>query len=124
MKVDNAIFMGKRVLIVEDEDLIAALLEDLLKKLGLKVVATATRLADAVDFAEKDELDVALLDVMMKGLDVHPVVQALSRRGIPFAFVTGYGVTRTTGIYRDRPVLTKPITQPELRRVLREAFAT
>lgn len=122
MKVDVAL-QGRRVLIVEDEDLIAAMLEELLTKLECEIVATATRLGDATEIAEHGEIDVALLDVMMKGLDVHPVVEILSRRGIPFAFVTGYGMTHTTGVYRNRPVLMKPITLPELRRVLREALA-
>ena len=120
--MEDVVLRGARVLIVEDEDLIAALLEDLLSKLGCEVVATATTVTTATAVAGRDEIDVALLDVMMKGVDVHPVVEILARRGIAYAFVTGYGLIRTTGIYRNRPVLTKPITLPELRRVLREAL--
>lgn len=121
--MEDVVLRGARVLVVEDEDLIATLLEELLSKLGCVVVATATNVTEATAVAERDEIDVALLDVMMKGLDVHPVVEILARRGVPYAFVTGYGLIRTTGIYRNRPVLTKPITLPELRRVLREALA-
>lgn len=122
MRNESTLLEGRRVLVVEDEDLVASLLERLLAKLGCEDVAIASQLTEAAEIAARDEIDVALLDVMLRGLDVHPVVETLSRRGIPYAFVTGHGLTRTTGIYRDRPILNKPITLPELRRVLIEAL--
>lgn len=119
---DKVILKGRRVLIVEDEDLIATLLEDLLVKLECEVVSVATQLSEAVTMAKGKKFDVALLDIMLEGLDVHPVMEVLAKRDIPYAFVTGYGLPRKTGLYAKGPILNKPITLPGLKRVLREAL--
>lgn len=111
---------GLRVFVVEDVDLVAQLLRELIDKLGCETAFVASRLSDAVAFAESGDCDVALLDVMVVGEDVHPVVERLAARGIPFGFVTGHGTTHpATGIYRDRPVMAKPVSGPELEAVLR-----
>ena len=80
-----------RVLLVEDEAMIAMLIEDMLVELGCDVVATAAKLDDAVSLAQSGSFDLAFLDLNLRGVASYPVAQALRERGIPFAFVTGYG---------------------------------
>lgn len=111
---------GLRVFVVEDVDLVAQLLQDLVERFGCKLALVANDLRGAVAYASNGEFDVALLDVMIAGEDVHPVVEILAARKTPFAFVTGHGTTHPpTGIYRDRPVLSKPVSGPALEAVLR-----
>ncbi len=110
---------GLQVFVVEDVDHIAQLLRDLVERSGCKVAHVSNRVADAVEFADSGAFDAALLDVEIGGQDVHPVVEKLVARDIPFAFVTGHGLTRPkTGLYRDRPVLNKPVSRPELEKIL------
>ncbi|MCA1797950.1 MAG: hypothetical protein LC632_00465 [Xanthomonadaceae bacterium] len=110
---------GLKVFVVEDVDLIAQLLRDLVEELGCKVAHVSNVVADAIVFAETGDFDAALLDVEIAGQDVHPVVERLAARDLPFAFVTGRGLARPkTGPYRDRPVLNKPISKPGLEKIL------
>jgi CheY-like chemotaxis protein len=107
-----------RVLIVEDEAMIAMLIEDMLLDLGCEVVATAGRFEEAIAAAETGDFDLALLDVNLAGRPVFPVAQALVERGIPFAFLTGYGSTGIDPIYPDAPVLAKPFQAQDLEAVV------
>lgn len=119
--MDSSEIKGLRVFVVEDVDLVAQLLQDMVERLGCETSFVADRLRDAVAHAATGDFDVALLDVMIAGEDVHPVVERLAERGIPFAFVTGHGTTHPpTGIYRDRPVIHKPVSGRELEAVLRQ----
>jgi CheY-like chemotaxis protein len=81
---------GRRVLIVEDEALIALLLEDMVQELGYEVAGTAHSLDAAMD-AEPASYDLAILDVSLSGRDVYPFAVTLAARGTPFAFATGAG---------------------------------
>jgi CheY-like chemotaxis protein len=110
---------GLRVLLVEDEIMVALLLEDMLAELGHKVVGPVARLKQALEMAQQEPLDVAILDVNINGNEVYPVAEALAARDIPFAFVTGYGGKGLRALYCDRPTLQKPFR----RRELRELFA-
>lgn len=111
---------GLQVFVVEDVDLIAQLLRDLVERSGCKVAHVSHRVTEAIEFAKSGDFNAALLDVEIAGQDVHPVVEKLAERDIPFAFVTGHGLTRPkTGIYRNRPVLNKPVSRPELEEILR-----
>jgi DNA-binding NtrC family response regulator len=82
---------GKRVLVVEDELLVAMLVEDMLADAGCVVVGPFARLPAALAAAQMETVDVALLDVNIAGEMVFPVAHTLEERGIPFLFVTGYG---------------------------------
>ena len=69
-------------------------------------------------------LEGAMLDVNVAGEPVYPVAQQLSRRGIPFVFVTGYDAARLPADYRDRPILRKPFGMEALTRIVESAFAS
>jgi len=82
---------GTRILVLEDEAVLAFALEDMLLDLGCEVVGPALRLSDAFSLMEKEQLDVAVLDVNVGGDRSYGVAEGLERRGVPFIFATGYG---------------------------------
>ena len=103
---------GVKVLVVEDEYLVAALMEDILESAGCVVAGPIPRLAQALDAANSEACDAAVLDVNLAGERIYPVADILSRRNIPFVFVTGYGVL--PGEYANRPRLCKPFKVADL----------
>ena len=105
---------GRRILVVEDESMIWMLIEDGLSEEGCQVVGPAARLDDALHAAASETLDAALLDVNLGGQPAYPVADILAKRGIPFAFLTGYGEAGLNEAYRHRPVLKKPFTLNKL----------
>jgi CheY-like chemotaxis protein len=111
--------MTPRVLVVEDEMLIAMMLEDMLVELGYQVVGPVARLERALDAVRREHLDAALLDVSLDGEAVYPVAVELAARGVPFVFATGYSGLVIQEPWRDRPLLRKPFESE----VLRRAFA-
>ena len=86
----NPPLYAKCILVVEDEPLVAMMVEDFLLGEGAVVVGPATSLAKALELAE-GTFDAALLDVNLAGERVYPVARRLQQRGIPFVFATGYG---------------------------------
>ena len=113
---------AKRVLIVEDEALLALHLEDLLTDLGHAVVGLATRIDMAMELARAIDIDFAILDINVAGTKSFPVADILRQRGIPFAFATGYGVEGLMDGYCDCPVLRKPYAQQDLERTIAQVF--
>ena len=101
-----------RLLVVEDEYLIRMLLEDMLDDLGYGIAAAVGTLSEAQQIAADGDFSAAILDVNLDGQEIYPVADILSRRNIPFVFVTGYGVL--PGEYADRPRLCKPFKMAEL----------
>ncbi|QND66650.1 response regulator [Mesorhizobium loti] len=81
-----------RVLVVEDEALVAMLIEDMLLELGYEVLGPAMRLGPALEMARDEIFDLAVLDVNLANEQSFPVAQLLQERGIPFVFATGYGL--------------------------------
>lgn len=116
--------MALRILVVEDEMMIAFMIEDMLAELGHEVVALAMRLPEALEAARRPDIDLAILDVNLDGLRSFPVADILIQRAIPFAFVTGYGAAGLDEGYRNRPVLAKPFLSADLRRLLAQTGAT
>ncbi len=109
-----------RVMVVEDEGLIALMLEDMLEDLGCEVALSAAAVGQALAWlAAGGEADAALLDVNLGGEAVFPVAEALAARGVPFAFTTGYGETHDAR-FRDAPLLSKPIKQERLEDLLKK----
>jgi CheY-like chemotaxis protein len=107
-----------RILIVEDEMLVAMNIEDMLLALGHEVAGIAGRLAPALALAQEGEFDLAMLDVNLAGEPSFAVADALRERGIPFVFATGYGREGLREDYRDVPVLQKPFRSRDLAEAL------
>ena len=105
---------GVRVLVVEDDMLIAIHVEEALRDLGCIVVGPVGKLDDALRLADGESLDAAILDVNVRGGHVYPVAERLRARGIPFALASGYGDWALPEAFRDQPRLTKPYTAREL----------
>jgi DNA-binding response OmpR family regulator len=114
---------AKRVLIVEDEALLAMHLGDLLTTLGHEVVGKATRIDAAMELARKSDIDFAVLDINLGGIKSFPVADILCQRGIRFVFASGYGSEGLMNGYRDVPALRKPYDEDDLRRTIVLAFA-
>ncbi|WP_437588535.1 response regulator [Sorangium sp. So ce1000] len=109
---------GLRVLIVEDEPMIASSLEDVLTDLGCVVIGPALNMKDAIRLALAAEIDGASLDVNIAGEKVYPVADILSERGIPFVFLTGYGKAGLRESDLSRPVLQKPCSLDRFEEIL------
>lgn len=114
---------GLRVLLVEDEIMIALLLEDMLAELGHTVIGPVARLGKALEVTRSEAFDLAFLDVNLSGEEVYPVAEALAARGTPFVFVTGYGRTGLRAPYGDRPTLQKPFRRRDLAQLLAKVCA-
>jgi CheY-like chemotaxis protein len=111
---------GLRLLVVEDEAMVAMLVEDMLTDLGCIVVAVAGSVAAAIALADREDtvLDGAVLDVNLGGEKVFPVADALATRGVPFMFATGYGRAGIEARFMDAPVVSKPFGFDTLRSAL------
>jgi len=114
---------GKRILVVEDEPLVAMLLEEMLLDCGCEVVGPAYSLLQGSRLAESEALDAAVLDVNLNGELSHGIAEVLQARGVPFAFATGYGSPPPMAIDSGAPVLQKPYPADRLEAVLRELLA-
>ena len=109
---------GVHVLLVEDESLLAMVVEGMLEDLGCEVTASAGNVEDALARAREDGFDCALLDVNLHGRPVYPVAELLSLRSIPFAFASGYGSSGLPEQFRSRPVVAKPFHLADLSAAL------
>ncbi|CAO3425198.1 response regulator [Azospirillum doebereinerae] len=115
---------GCRILVVDDEFLVALLVEDVLQALGCEVIGPASRIPNAVSLAQKEPLDFAILDVNVAGEKIFPVAEILSERRIPFIFLTGYGRPGLDGRFPEAPVLQKPFREADLVSMLRAYLPT
>src|SRR5215510_16028208 len=110
----DASLSGKRVIIIEDEPLVSMDVESCLAAAGCEIVGTAGNLAMAKTLSAAAECDAALLDVNLGGHPVDELAATLTRRNIPFAFVTGYGRETLPQGFRDALMVRKPFSQDEL----------
>jgi CheY-like chemotaxis protein len=94
------------------------LMEDLLEESGCRVAASAGQLDEALRVARSGDFDLAFIDLNLRGTPAWPLAELLRTRGIPFAFVTGYGTADTAQIYADVPVLQKPFTAQHLAAIV------
>lgn len=108
---------GKAILVVEDEPMIAMMLDDLLTDLGCSVVGPALNLAEAQNLVGMSACDAAIVDLNLNGTMAHPLVEALVKKGVPVIVATGYG-----GDASDLPsgcrVLAKPYTIQHVEQML------
>lgn len=112
-----------RAFIVEDEALVAMMLEDMLEALGHDVAASIGQFDRALQAAGNDPFDFAVLDINLDGKSSLPIADALQERGIPFIFTTGYGSHGLEGRFPGVPVLTKPYIQAELEQAIDALFS-
>jgi CheY-like chemotaxis protein len=108
-----------RVLIVEDESLLAMMVEDVLTDAGWTIVASVASVPEALDAVRRGGFDVALLDVNLAGQEVFPVADAVLARGLPLVFATGYGLNGIREDLRHLPVIAKPFSPGQLLHSLR-----
>jgi len=120
----DQILMGRRFLVVEDEMLVLMVLEDMLDELGCQSVTAAANVEDALRLAVTEDYDAAVLDVNLNGSKSYPVADALARRGIPFAFATGYANHGAGTAFDTRPVLRKPYQLRNLSAICDTWFAS
>jgi len=114
---------GRRVLLVEDEAMIAMLLEDMLGDLGCEVVGPAYALKSALALAAGEgPIDVAILDINLAGRPVFEVADALRARHVPMIFSSGYGDRGLREVDRGAPVLGKPFRAGDLAAALHLAL--
>jgi two-component SAPR family response regulator len=109
---------GKRVLIVEDEALVAFMLECFLAEVGCIPVGPCNSVAKALEAVWTEAFDLAVLDVNLNGEMVYPVAYALAERHIPFLFVSGYGKSAIPPGRNDWKVCVKPFTIDDLAAML------
>jgi DNA-binding response OmpR family regulator len=99
-----------RVLVVEDEMLIALCIEQCLTAQGHKVVGPVARRDEALRYAADPAFDFALLDVNLGGEQVYPVAATLTRNSVPFAFLSGHGASGLRPEWKHAPMLEKPFS--------------
>lgn len=110
--------MSPRVLVVEDESLIAMLVEDGLETLGYEVVGPVGTVDAALRIVEQMQFDLALLDINLGGKQSFPIAEALEARGIPYVFLTGYDKSSLPPAFQHRFGLQKPFRMSALRQAL------
>ena len=105
---------GRRILVVEDELLVAMTLEEMLGSQGCVIVGPFPRVEPALKVAREEPLDAAVLDINVAGKGVDPIAKALAERKIPFVFTTGYDRSMLPAEHADRPFLAKPFKPAQL----------
>lgn len=115
---------GKRVLIVEDELLVALSLEDTLRALGCEVIGPVATLSEALRLAGEVEADVAILDVNLRGEQVFPAAEILASRAIPLIFCSGFvGAAPLPPCFGEALQVPKPYTDRVIAGALRNLVA-
>lgn len=113
---------GRRVLVVEDEALVAMMIEDILLDAGCHVVGPVAGAADALKLIDETPIDAATLDINLGGENVFPVAQVLADRGVAFILLSGYDPVNVLEQFRGWKILMKPFTDTGLVRALGEVI--
>jgi DNA-binding LytR/AlgR family response regulator len=111
---------GRRLLIVEDDYMVALELVRSLEEQGVEVLGPAGSVEDALALVEQEgaRMDGAVLDINLRNKRVYPVAEALAARGVPFIFATGYDALVIPEAYAHVPRCEKPLDKALLARVL------
>ncbi len=109
---------ARRILVVEDEALVAMLVEDALEDAGFGVIGPVRSVAQALEALEMEAPDAAVLDLNLAGENSVAVADALVARGIPFVVATGYGAAGLPATHRQALVLPKPYDPADLTALL------
>ena len=113
----------KRVLVVEDDPVVAMVVEDTLRDMGLDVLIDLT-LVDGITEVETGAFDAALVDVGLRGEDARPIMFALRERGIPFAAMSGGDLSQLAIEFPNVRMLSKPLDMQSLAGIIRELLDT
>lgn len=108
---------GPRVLVVEDEALVAMMIQECLAEFGYQVVGPISTTGEAASQAKDGQFEAAVLDINLGDGAVYPIADILAARGVPFVFVTGYEADSVDGRFREIPILQKPIEREMLRKI-------
>jgi PAS domain S-box-containing protein len=114
---------GNRVLLVEDEILVAMMMKDILTELGFSVIGPFSRLSEAMVAAVHEDINAGIIDVNLGGEFVYPVADVLAARKIPFVFITGYGVESIDSRFGYVPIVKKPVQRQVLQKIFVPAEA-
>lgn len=114
---------GLKVLVLEDNPLVAMHLEEMLAEAGCEVVATIDTVGGALEFIRSHAVDAAVLDVNLKGEKVFGVAEDLMARNVPFVFSSGYGERFLPPQFDAAPHLSKPFEPETLWQTLAQACA-
>ena len=115
--VDDHALSGLRILVVEDEAVIAWALAESLRDLGCDVVGPAFNTMEAMEFSREPALSGAVLDVNLGRDKVFPVADALEERHIPFCFITGYDPAGLRPKDLRQPILQKPVDPEDIAQI-------
>ena len=113
-----------RVLVVEDEVLVAMLIEDMLLDYGCESVEICGRIENALARVAEESFDFVVLDLNLEGEFTYPVADRLIERKIPFVFATGYGASMLSGPYARVPTLQKPFQMEDIERALQAVVSS
>ena len=112
-----------RVLVVEDEPMIAMMFDEMIQDFGSEAIGPVSQMKEALRLASTAELDAAVLDINLGGAVVYPVADALEERGVPLIFATGYRPDALPARFAQRTALPKPFTYATLAAALDAALA-
>jgi CheY-like chemotaxis protein len=116
--MDEGCLSGKRILVVEDEMLVAMAIEDMLGDLGCCSITVAGNIHSALETIKANRFDLATLDVNLGGIRSDEIAEALRERRIPFLFSTGYGDHGVDEGFENSVVLEKPYTLFQFERAV------
>ncbi len=111
---------GRRILLVEDSPVVATFATTALEELGCVVIGPAHNMAVARELATTEQIDVAIVDIRIRGEKAFPICDILDARGIPFVLATGYADSATPEKWRNRIQLSKPYKLENVRQALIE----
>ena len=122
---DLTALSGLKIFLVEDESLVALMIEAMIEELGASVIGTESKIEESLAFVARrhSEIDVAVLDLNLGGARSYDIAQALADNGIPLVFSTGYSDDAILPEWRGRPLLGKPFQLAELENALKGAVA-
>jgi two-component SAPR family response regulator len=114
---------GRRILVVEDEALIALDLHRLLDQTGATVIGPAVSVSQALEAINENHIDFALLDIKLGDETVDPVAEVLAKRAIPTIFVTAYGEDKLPPGFETHPLIEKPYAEDQLLTLIGSIFS-
>jgi DNA-binding NtrC family response regulator len=120
----HSVLSGRRILIAEDEGLIAVELESTLQSFGCEVVGPVSSVEDVMRHVDQNRPDGALLDVNLRGEKIFRILPRLAELGVPVVISSGYDDPKAfPSEFRDLPRISKPFDDAALRRVCEATFA-